>query len=119
MKKYTHELTKDLTPDNWREKLNLDDLTVDDLIELLKDMRSMENFGKKLGGFLKEVIKARCKDMEEYDGRKIYALFTESFREGNLDMEVILEEMGEEWVESHRKDGTDFITIKLTEKEQE
>ena len=118
MKKYTHSITKDLTPDNWKDKLNLADLTVDDLIELLKDMRTMENFGKKVGGFLKEVIKARCDDLEEFDGRKIFAEFVASERAGNLDIELIEEEMGEEWVESHRKPGSEFTTIKLTMKEE-
>ena len=118
MKKYTHPLTKDLTPDNWRDKINLPDMDVDDLIELLKDMRSMENFGKKLGNFLKEIIKARCEGMEDFDGRKLFALFTESTRLGNLDVEAIEEEMGAEWVATHRKGDTDFITIKLTEKEE-
>jgi hypothetical protein len=117
MKKYTHPLTKDLTPDNWKDKLNLDDLSVDDLIELLKDLRAMENFGKKLGGFLKEVIKVRCEGQEEYEGRKLWAFFKEGYREGGLDVELITEEMGEEWVENHRKEGTEFVTIKLQDKE--
>ena len=118
MKKYVHPLTAGLTPENWKDKLNLNDLTVDDLLELLKDMRSMENFGKKLGGFLKEIIKARCEGMPEYDGRTIFALFNESHRDGNLDLDKITEEMGEEWVEDHRKEGSDFITIKLAMKEE-
>ena len=117
MKKYVHPLTASLTPDNWKDKLNLAELTVDDLLELLKDCRSMENFGKKLGGFLKEVLKARCSDMDEFDGRKVYAEFVDSYRAGNLDDEAILEEMGEEWFEAHRKEGTEFITIKLSLKE--
>lgn len=118
MKKYVHPLTSGLTPDNWKDKLNLADLTVDDLLEILKDMRTMENFGKKLGGYLKEVLKARCDDLEEYDGRKIYAEFVPGNRAGNLDAELITEEMGEEWVETHRKPGSDFVTIKLTVKEE-
>ena len=115
-RKYKHPLTKELQPDNWKEKINLDDLTVDDLMEILFDMRKMEGLSKKIGGFLKEVIKARCKDMEEYDGRSIFAEFVPGYREGNLDTELILEEMGEDWVEDHRKEGTPFTTIKLKEK---
>ncbi len=117
MKKYIHPLTSSLTPDNWKDKINLDDMTVDDLVELLKDCRVMEAFGKKLGGFLKEVVKARCEGLEEYDGRKIYAEFVPGYREGNLDGDLVLEEMGEEWVEEHRKEGTPYITIQLTLKE--
>jgi len=118
MKKYIHPLTSGLTPDNWKDKLNLADLDVDDLIEILKDMRTMENFGKKIGGFLKEVIKARCDDLEEFDGRKIYAEFVPGERVGNLNVELIEEEMGIEWVEEHRKDSTPFVTIQLTIKEE-
>ncbi|MEE8598591.1 MAG: hypothetical protein V3S69_03640, partial [Dehalococcoidales bacterium] len=70
-----------------------------------------------LGGFLKEVVKARCEGMEEFDGRTVYAQFVPGYREGNLDVELIGEEMGIEWVENHRKEGTEFITIKLTLKE--
>ena len=118
MKKYIHPLTAKLTPETWKDQLNLADLDVDDLIELLKDFRTMENFGKKLGGFLKEVIKARCDDLEEFDGRKVYAEFVHADRAGNLNVELIEEEMGEEWVEEHRKDSTSFVTIKLTLKEE-
>lgn len=117
MKKYNHPLTKTLTPDNWQEKINLDALTVDDLIELLYDMRKMENFGKKLGGFLKEVIKVKCEGMPEFDGRRIFAEFSDSSRIGGLDEEAILEEMGEEWVENHRKPDSEFKVIKLKAKE--
>jgi len=117
MRKYKHELTKELTPDNWKEKLNLSALDVDDIVELLYDMRKMEGLGKKIGGFLKEVLRARTDD-EDYAGRMFDVLFKDGYREGNLDVDLITEEMGEEWVENHRKSGTDFVTIKLEEKEE-
>lgn len=117
MKKYIHPLTSGLTPDNWKDKINLPDLSVDDLLELLKDMRNMENFSKKLGGFLKEVVKSRCEGLEEFDGRTVYAQFVPGFREGNLNVDLCTEAMGEEWVAEHRSEGTDYITIKLSLKE--
>lgn len=117
MKKYNHALTKDLTPDNWQEKVNLDALTVDDLVDLLADMRKMEAFGKRLGGFLKEVIRTRCPDMDEYDSPHFVVTFNPQYRAGGLDTDRIMEEMGEEWVEEHRKEGTEFVTIKLIPKE--
>lgn len=117
MKKYIHPRTKDLNPDNWKDKLNLDDLSVDDLLELMKDFKTMENFGKKVAGFLREIVQSRCEGLEEFDGRKTYTTFTPGFREGNLDVEKCTEEMGEEWVENHRKDGSNFTTVKITVKE--
>jgi len=117
MKKYNHALTKGLTPENWKEKVILEALSTDDIVDLLADMRAMENFGKKLGGFFKEVLKARCPDMEEYDSVHFFVQFKTTERVGGLNTELIQEEMGEDWVEEHRKDGSEFVTIKLQAKE--
>lgn len=120
MKKYTHALTKDLTPDNWKDKLNLDALSLDDLVDIAGDLNSMEKFAKKVAGYLKEVIKTRMPD-DEYDSPSIHyvAVRTDRSRKNTLDEGKIAEEMGEEWVEDHRKPDIEYTELRLTRKAED
>ncbi len=118
MKKYTHELSSQLTPKNWQEKLNLKALSLDELVSIFGDMKKQEGFSKKLAGYLREIILARMPEGEdEYDGT--FWELERSFapRIGDLDIDRITEEMGEQWVENHRKDSTEVTTLRSKRKD--
>ena len=42
MKRYTHALTDKLNPETCQDKLNLDALSLDDLVNIFGDMKTME-----------------------------------------------------------------------------
>jgi hypothetical protein len=98
MKKYTSPLTKDLTPENWKEKLDLDNLS--------------------LGGYLKEIIKIKMPD-DEYDSINWHLERNERTRAGGLNKELIEEEMGEDWVAEHTKEPTEYTELRMTRLETE
>jgi hypothetical protein len=120
MKKYTHQLTKDLTPDNWKDKLNLAALSVDDLVDIFGDMKSMERFSKQIAGFLREVIDSRMPEGEDEYATPNF-IIVRNFREraGGLNRELIEEEMGEEWVADHCKPGTEYTELRITKNEED
>jgi len=114
MKKYVSPLTAGLTPDNWQEHVNLASMSLDETMDLLGDFKAMEAFGKKLGGFLKEAVKSKMPEDEmEYTGTHFYVVLSERTRVGGLDKERITEEMGEDWVEEHSKEATEYIQMNL------
>ena len=118
MKKYISPLTAGLTPENWKERINPADMTLDETMELLKDLKTMEAFGKKVGGFLKEVVKGKMPDGEmEYTGSRFIVNLNERSRSGGLDKDKILEEMGEEWCEDRMKPDIEYVEVRLTEVE--
>ena len=115
---FRHPVSETLAPDDWQDKINLDALSHEDLMILLYDMRRMENFGKKVGNYLKEVIKARV-DMGEHDEwDRAWAELADSSRKNGLDEERMAEDMGEEFVEKYRKPDSEFVTIKVKMKEE-
>ena len=119
MKKYEHPLTKTLTPDNWKDELNLSALSLEDLSTLLGDFKAMEAFGKKVGGFIKEIVKGRMPEGEdEFDGPVFHIQRNHRFRAGGLDRDRIQEDMGEEWVEEYSKEGTEYDEIRVTRIEE-
>lgn len=118
MKKYTSPITAGLTSDNWEEKINLSSLSLDDMLDLLGDFKQMESMGKKLGGFMKEAVKSRMPEGEtEYESPQWIVQLNERSRAGNLDEVLITEEMGEDWVEEHRKPPVEYTELRLNRKE--
>ncbi len=114
-RKYTSKLTSTLTPDNWKEKLELPKLSLDDLTNLVGDFKLMEKFGKMLAGFLKEAIRARIpEDEDHYAGPSWAVQFNPRSRAGALDEEKITEEMGEDWVANHRKPPIEYTEMRVT-----
>ncbi len=119
-RKYTSPLTAAITPDNWKEQLDLPTLSLDDLTSLVGDFKQMEKLGKKLAGFLKEAITARMpKGETEYFGPYFGVVFNERSRAGALDEDKIKEEMGEDWCEDHRKDPIEYTEMRVTAIERE
>lgn len=119
MRKYTHPLTKEITPDNWQEKIDLDSLSLNDLSSLFGDFKNQEAFSKKMSGFLREVIISRMPEGEdEFDGPYFHLERTFGQRQGGLDKLAILEEMGEEWVEDHSKEPIEYTMLKVSRREE-
>lgn len=113
-RKYKSPLTSTLTPDNWEENLNLPELSLDDLTSLVGDFKQMEKFGKQLAGYLKEAITARMPEGEtEYAGPYFAVVFKDCSRAAALDEDVIKEEMGEDWLEDHRKPPIEYTEMRV------
>jgi hypothetical protein len=114
-KKYTSTLTSKLTPDNWQEHINIAALSLDELTDLLGDFKAMEAFGKQLGGFLKEAVKAKLpQGQSEFVGRHFQFVINARVRAGGLNKELITQEMGEEWVQEHSLPPTEYEELRLT-----
>lgn len=119
-KKYAHPLSKELNPDNWKDKINLKELTLEELIDLEGDMKQMEKLGKALGGFLKEAIRARMpEDETAWQGTVYWVEFSEGYRQGGLDKDKLLEDYGEEWLAGYTKEGTEFTTMRVRRIDEE
>ncbi len=114
-KKYASALTATITPDNWEEKLNLPQLSLDDVTDLIGDFKRMEALGKKLTGYLKSAARARMPDDEDfYEGPRFALQFNPRSRAGALDEVKITEEMGEEWTEAHRKPPIEYEEMRVS-----
>lgn len=119
MKRYTHALTDKLNPETWKEVLNLDALSQDDLVNIFGDMKAMESFSKKVAGFLREVIVSRMpEDEDEYDSSFFHIQRNYRERAGGLDKDLIIEDMGEDWVENHTKEPTEYVELRITRLEE-
>ncbi len=115
MRKYVSPITSKLTPDNWQDQLNLKDLSLDDLTDLLGDLKAMEAFGKKVGGFIKEAVYGRMPDnVTEHTTPNFCFVINERTRAGSLNKEKILEDMGEEWVEEHTNAPTEYKELRMS-----
>lgn len=114
-KKYASALTSTITPDNWEEKLELPKLSLDDITDLIGDFKRMEALGKKLTGYLKTAARARMPiDEDFYEGPNWALQFNPRSRAGGLDEEKILEDMGEEWTEAHRKPPIEYTEMRVS-----
>lgn len=115
MIEFTSPLTPELTPDNWTEEINLQALSLDETMDLLADFKKIEAFGKKVGGFLKQAVTAKMPDEDEpvYEGTHYFAQINLRTRKGGLDEAKITTEMGEDWVEEHRKEPTEYKELRL------
>ena len=114
-RKYKSKLTSTITPTNWKDNLNLPELSLDDLTTLVGDFKAMEKLGKMVAGYLKEAITARMPEGEtEYSGPYFEIQFNERSRAGALDEAKCLEDMGEDWVEDHRKDPIEYTEMRVT-----
>ncbi len=115
MKKYVSPLTSKLTPDNWQEAINLKDLSLDDLTDLLGDLKAMEALGKKVGGYVKEAVYGRMPDDTfEHATPNFAFVINERTRKGGLDEAKILDVMGEEWCDEYRKDATEYKELRMS-----
>jgi hypothetical protein len=118
MRKYLSAVTKDLTVDNWEEKIDLNQLSLDDMTDLLGDLKALEKLGKNAGGYLKEAVKARMPE-DEYDGPHYHLVRAHRIRSGGLNEAKLVEDMGEEWVEGYRQPPIEYEELRVTRKEPE
>jgi len=114
-RKYVSPITAGLTPDNWEERINLKDMSLDEMADLWGDLKVMEKLGEKVGGYMKEACKARLPEGEtEFIGTNFRFELNDRSRAGNLNKDLILEEMGEDWVEEHLNPDTEYVEARLT-----
>jgi len=114
-RKYVSPITSKLTPDNWEDHINIAAMSLDELTDLLGDFKKMEAFGKKLGGFFKEAVKGKLPPGErEYVGTHFQFVINERSRAGGLNKDLILEEMGEEWVADHSLPPIEYEELRLS-----
>lgn len=114
-RKYVSPLTSKLSPDNWKDKINLADMSLDELTDLLGDLKAMEKFGKQVGGFIKEAVYGRLPDgVTEHATSNFAFAINERVRAGGLDEEKITAEMGEDWVEEHRKPPIEYKELRMS-----
>ena len=114
--KFYHKLSSELTIANWQEKINLKELSLDDLIAIRGDMKALESLGKQVAGFLKEVIQPKMTE-DNYENAYFVVTKSQRTRAGGLDEERITNEMGEEWVADHRKPPTEYTELRQKAKE--
>ncbi len=118
-RKYISPITSQLTPDNWQEKINLKDMSLDEMTDLFGDLKAMEALGKKVGGFMKEACKAHLPEGEsEFVGSHFQFVLNDRYRAGGLNKDKIAEEMGEDWIEEHTNPGTEYVELRLTRVEE-
>jgi len=114
-KKYSSALTATITPDNWEDKLQMRNLSLDDITNLIGDFKAMEKLGKMLTGYLKVAARARIpEDEDSYAGPNWALTFNPRSRAGGLDEEKITEEMGEAWTEDHRKPPIEYTEMRVS-----
>ena len=110
-------ITEDLNQDNWEELINPAKLSLDDAIDLLGDLKALEAFGKKVGGFVKEMVKAKMPEDEHdtpmYTGTNFEVKINQRTRAGGLNKPLILEEMGDDWVEEHSMPPTEYSEVRI------
>lgn len=114
---FVSPITPALNQDNWEEMINPADLSLDEATDLLADLKKLEAFGKKVGGFVKELVRAKI-PMDEYEegyyaGTHFTVSVKQRTRAGGLNKPLILEEMGEEWVEEHSMDPTEYSEVRV------
>lgn len=90
-------------------------LSLADLTDLLGDLKAMEKFGKQLGGHIKEAVMSRLpKGETEYATSNFAFVLNDRVRAGGLDEDAITTEMGEEWVEDHRKPPIEYTELRMS-----
>ena len=109
-----HELFTQIIQDNWQEKLDLNALSQDDLVEILADFKDMERFTKKVTGYLKEAESVRVTQDDYTTPHNVRIVRNHRTRKGGLDREAILEEMGEEWVEDHSLPDIEYTELRVS-----
>lgn len=115
MRKYVSSITKDLTLGNWKDKINLPDMSLDDLTDLLGDLKAVEKLGKQVGGFIKEAIYGRLPDdVTEHATDNFTFAINNRVRAGSLDKVKITEEMGEEWVIEHSGPPIEYKELRMS-----
>jgi hypothetical protein len=114
MIKYVSPTTEHLTPEDWETQINLSSMTLDEMVDLLGDLKAMEAFGKKVGGYIKTAIITRMpEDEDEYATDNFFVMRNYRVRAGGLDKDLITEEMGEDWIEEHSKEPTEYAELRL------
>lgn len=107
--------TDNLTSDNWQEKLQPKHMSLEDALDAFGDVKIQLSLYKKLEGFMKEVVKSKMPEGEtEYTGLHFMVVLNERSRAGGLNKELLTEEFGQDWIEEHSKEPTEYVEVRLT-----
>lgn len=111
----TLPLTKKVTKDNWKDTINPAALSLDEAVDLYADFKAIEAAGKMIGGYLREIVRSKMPDAPEpvYVGTHYSVQVNYRSRAGGLNKELILEEMGEAWVEEHSLPPTEYEELRI------
>jgi hypothetical protein len=102
----------ELTVENWTEVLNPKDLSTDQMIDIMGDIKAEAALLKKAEGYLKEVVPAQFEDEEFEYSTSRFAVTRMGSTRVSLDSAGIKEEMGDEWCADHSRE-TEFFTLRL------
>ncbi len=102
----------ELTPDNFKELLNPKQLNAMQLVDILGDVKAEATFLKKVDGYMKELIAAtQDEDEFEFEASRFFVTRVSKARFG-LSKDLVLEDMGEEWVDNHST-TTDYFEMRI------
>lgn len=105
-------LPQGIDADNWREKLNLGDKSLDEIIDLLGDVKQQVKLYERMEGFLREALLARMPEGVMEYSTEAYMVQRTVGERVFLDTGKVKEEMGEEWYQAHCK-VTPYEMVKL------
>ena len=109
----THPLTAQLSLENFRELIQPHALSLDELVSILGDLKAMEKLAKEAKKYVRGLVDGRMRGgLSEYKGTHFEVTRTDRYRAGNLDKELIEEELGADWIHAHSHDGTNYTEIR-------
>jgi len=109
------KLVQKMTPDNWHDYLKPKEMSLEDALDALGDVKALKSFYNQMEGFLKEVVTSKMPEGEtEYTGTHFAVVLNERVRAGGLNKELLTEEFGVEWIEEHSKEPTEYMELRLS-----
>ena len=103
---------KSLTAINWQELLKPKTLSPSEMVDILGDVKAELKLLALVEGFLKETITAtQDEDEFEFDADRFHVIRVAKTRFG-LSKDMVLEDMGQEWVEKHSS-TTEYFEMRV------
>ena len=104
---------KDIPFSDWKEYINLRDMSLEDKVEAYAEFNELEKVVKKIAGYLNEHIKATLQEQKRT--QLVTPIMIATLRgptvASRLDTQAIREAMGEEWMDQFSKESTPYYTL--------
>lgn len=110
------KLTAGLNGGNWRQIVKPGQMTTEEIIDLCGDMKAILSVAKKIEQYGLDVIKERRADEAHLTSEYFDVSFKDEEGKVTLNRASILEEMGEQFVQKHEKQGDPFVVARFTRK---